>query len=67
MAMERADVDVTPLLTALPLNDDDGAKADAEAVSADRMKATVLMVAMMLVMLVMVVEVYWIFRKRKND
>lgn len=44
MAMERAEVDSTPLFTALPLNDEDGAKADAEAASAERMNATVFMV-----------------------
>ena len=42
--MERAELEVTPVFIALPLKDDDGANAEAEAARAERMKATVFMV-----------------------
>lgn len=42
--MERAESEVTPLFITFPLKDDDGAKAEAEAARAERMKATVFMV-----------------------
>ncbi len=42
--MERAELEVTPVFIALPLNDDVGANAEAQATRADRMKAMVFMV-----------------------
>lgn len=44
--MERADSEATPVFITLPLKDDDGANAEADAARAERMKATVFMAEM---------------------